>query len=181
MCRLQWLPQKVTENPQPMVGAAADTWAGSCSRGTLISESLLPTPKIPRQHQQPATRPPTATTTSPIAEKSPAMSEERRPRSRFDNDDAERPARSRFDTDRRSRSPSRRESEAHRARSPVAREGTDSPASSTLNKNDAAARAAAAAARINAQIQAKKGIQHVDVPPIRSVSPLHPRRMRSLD
>jgi hypothetical protein len=27
---------------------------------------------------------------------------------------------------------------------------------------------AAAAARINAQIQAKKGIQHVDVPPIRS-------------
>ena len=30
--------------------------------------------------------------------------------------------------------------------------------------------AAAAAARINAQIQAKKGIQHVDVPPIRSVS-----------
>ena len=29
--------------------------------------------------------------------------------------------------------------------------------------------AAAAAAKINAQIQAKKGIQHVDVPPIRSV------------
>jgi len=29
---------------------------------------------------------------------------------------------------------------------------------------------AAAAARINAQIQAKKGIQHVDVPPIRSAS-----------
>lgn len=28
---------------------------------------------------------------------------------------------------------------------------------------------AAAAAKINAQIQAKKGIQHVDVPPIRSV------------
>jgi len=30
-------------------------------------------------------------------------------------------------------------------------------------------RVAAAAARINAQIQAKRGIQHVDVPPIRSV------------
>ncbi|CAI9630621.1 unnamed protein product [Alternaria burnsii] len=97
------------------------------------------------------------------------MSDERRPRSRFDSDDGERPARSRFDTDRRSRSPSRRESESHRARSPVAREGTDSPASSNF-KNDAAARAAAAAARINAQIQAKKGIQHVDVPPIRSAA-----------
>jgi hypothetical protein len=33
-------------------------------------------------------------------------------------------------------------------------------------------RVAAAAAKINAQIQAKKGIQHVDVPPIRAV--LHP-------
>lgn len=31
---------------------------------------------------------------------------------------------------------------------------------------------AAAAARINAQLQAKKGIQHVDVPPIRSVNKL---------
>jgi hypothetical protein len=30
---------------------------------------------------------------------------------------------------------------------------------------------AAAAARIHAQIQAKKGIQHVDVPPIRTVCP----------
>jgi hypothetical protein len=29
--------------------------------------------------------------------------------------------------------------------------------------------AAAAAARINAQIQAKRGIQHVDVPPIQAV------------
>ncbi|EUC31488.1 hypothetical protein COCCADRAFT_6629 [Bipolaris zeicola 26-R-13] len=95
------------------------------------------------------------------------MSEERRPRSRFDSDEPERPARSRFDTDRRSRSPSRRESESHRARSPISREGTDSPASASF-KNKAAAAAAAAAARINAQIQAKKGIQHVDVPPIRS-------------
>ena len=30
---------------------------------------------------------------------------------------------------------------------------------------------AAAAARINAQLQARKGIQHVDVPPIKSTSP----------
>jgi hypothetical protein len=96
------------------------------------------------------------------------MSEERRPRSRFDTEETERPARSRFDTDRRSRSPSRRESEAVRERSPVAREGSDSPAAASI-KNKAAAAAAAAAARINAQIQAKKGIQHVDVPPIRSV------------
>lgn len=97
-----------------------------------------------------------------------SMSEERRPRSRFDSDDTERPVRSRFDTDRRSRSPSRRESESHRARSPVTREASDSPAAASI-KNKAAAAAAAAAARINAQIQAKKGIQHVDVPPIRSV------------
>lgn len=99
------------------------------------------------------------------------MSDERRPRSRFDSDEPERPARSRFDTDRRSRSPSRRESEAHRARSPVARESreaSDAPSATGGAKNKAAA-AAAAAARINAQIQAKKGIQHVDVPPIRSV------------
>ncbi|KAF9693587.1 hypothetical protein EKO04_008211 [Ascochyta lentis] len=95
------------------------------------------------------------------------MSDERRPRSRFDSDEPERPARSRFDTDRRSRSPSRRESESHRERSPVTREATDSP-SNAGTKNKAAAAAAAAAARINAQIQAKKGIQHVDVPPIRS-------------
>lgn len=99
------------------------------------------------------------------------MSDERRPRSRFDSDEPERPARSRFDTDRRSRSPSRRESESLRERSPVAREATDSP-SNAGTKNKAAAAAAAAAARINAQIQAKKGIQHVDVPPIRAVSSL---------
>ena len=144
---------------------------GRASRGTLISESLLPEPKIHLQHQQ--LRASTATKTSTITTSNCTMSDERRPRSRFDSDDGERPARSRFDTDRRSRSPSRRESESHRARSPIAREGTDSPASSNF-KNDAAARAAAAAARINAQIQAKKGIQHVDVPPIRSVCPLYP-------
>ena len=97
------------------------------------------------------------------------MSDERRPRSRFDSDEPERPTRSRFDTDRRSRSPSRKESESHRARSPIAREASDSPSVAGTTKNKAAAAAAAAAARINAQIQAKKGIQHVDVPPIRSV------------
>lgn len=106
------------------------------------------------------------------------MSEERRPRSRFDSDDvavAERPARSRFDTERRSRSPKRRESDAPRERSPVAREASDSPAADKIEKaRNKAAAAAAAAARINAQIQAKKGIQHVDVPPIRAVSPLTP-------
>lgn len=115
------------------------------------------------------------------------MSEERRPRSRFDSDEAERPARSRFDTERRSRSPTRRESESHRARSPVAREASDSPA--TAGTKNKAAAAAAAAARINAQIQAKKGIQHVEVPPIRSVrvlgtspsaSPLTVSRRRTL-
>jgi hypothetical protein len=101
------------------------------------------------------------------------MSDERRPRSRFDSDDAaEPPARSRFDTERRSRSPRRREPEAQRARSPVAREAPDSPAADKIEKaKSKAAAAAAAAARINAQIQAKKGIQHVDVPPIRAVSP----------
>ena len=99
------------------------------------------------------------------------MSEERRPRSRFDTAESDRPVRSRFDSERRSRSPSRRESESHRERSPVAREGTDSPASAAAKSKAAAA--AAAAARINAQIQAKKGIQHVDVPPIRNVSLVH--------
>jgi hypothetical protein len=34
---------------------------------------------------------------------------------------------------------------------------------------DPAAIAAAAAARISAQLQKQKGVQHVDVPPIRSV------------
>jgi hypothetical protein len=102
-----------------------------------------------------------------IQHRAPTMSDERRPRSRFDSDEPDRAPRSRFDTDRRSRSPTRRESESHRERSPASREATDSPANAGV-KNKAAA-AAAAAARINAQIQAKKGIQHVDVPPIRSV------------
>ena len=91
------------------------------------------------------------------------MSEEPRKRSRFDQTETE-PRRSRFD--RRSRSPSNRESEARRSRSPIAR-NSGSPANT--EHRDPAAAAAAAAAKINAQIQARKGIQHVDVPPIRSV------------
>merc|ERR1711939_1160497 len=68
--------------------------------------------------------------------------------------------------DRRSASPSRKSSEPGRERSPVAK-SVESPASGD-SKKDAAAAAAAAAAKINASITAKKGIQHVDVPPIRT-------------
>lgn len=101
------------------------------------------------------------------------MSDDRRPRSRFESDEVQRPTRSRFDTERRSRSPSRREPEATRTRSPVAREASDSPSTAERVKSKAAA-AAAAAAKINAQIQAKKGIQQVEVPPIRAVSKYFP-------
>ncbi|KAF1347834.1 hypothetical protein BDV97DRAFT_298813 [Delphinella strobiligena] len=92
------------------------------------------------------------------------MSEEPRKRSRFDQTEAPAdPRRSRFD--RRSRSPSNRDSEARRSRSPIAR-NSGSPA--VGEHKDPAAAAAAAAAKINAQIQARKGVQHVEVPPIRS-------------
>lgn len=47
-------------------------------------------------------------------------------------------------------------------------------------KLDPAAAAAAAAARINAQLAAKKGIQHVDVPPIRSVATPMPMNTKTL-
>jgi len=91
------------------------------------------------------------------------MADEDRPRrSRFDQ--AEPARKSRFD--RRSASPSRKSSEPGRERSPVAK-SVESPASGD-SKKDAAAAAAAAAAKINASITAKKGIQHVDVPPIRT-------------
>lgn len=120
--------------------------------------------------------------------------DERRPkRSRFDQTEPEPRRHSRFD--RRSRSPSSRQSETTRTRSPLSREPR-SPGADALKKptaTDPAAAAgilphlsflffgteltdsfgdnpAAAAAKINAQLQAKKGIQHVDVPPIRSVS-----------
>merc|ERR1712230_40888 len=90
------------------------------------------------------------------------MADEDRPRrSRFDQAEPQR--KSRFD--RRSASPSRKSSEPGRERSPVAK-SVESPASG--DSKDAAAAAAAAAAKINASITAKKGIQHVDVPPIRT-------------
>jgi hypothetical protein len=84
-------------------------------------------------------------------------------RSRFDQTEPE-PRRSRFD--RRSRSPPTRRSEA-RDRSPYRRDEDAEPKKPAV---DAAAAAAEAAARINAQLQARKGIQHVDVPPIQSSS-----------
>ncbi|RMY86101.1 hypothetical protein D0861_06088 [Hortaea werneckii] len=91
------------------------------------------------------------------------MADDDRPRrSRFDQ--AEPARKSRFD--RRSASPSRKSSEPGRERSPVAK-SVEGPAGGD-SKKDAAAAAAAAAAKINASISAKKGIQHVDVPPIRT-------------
>jgi hypothetical protein len=96
------------------------------------------------------------------------MADEPRKRSRFDQTEPE-PRRSRFD--RRSRSPPARKPDRPRSRSPVPRD-SNTPVE---KKKDPAAAAAEAAARINAQLQARKGIQHVDVPPIRSV-----RRIRDL-
>ncbi|KAK7511262.1 uncharacterized protein IWZ02DRAFT_472148 [Phyllosticta citriasiana] len=95
------------------------------------------------------------------------MAEEGRKRSRFDQTEPE-PKRRESRFDRRSRSPSARNSDRRRSRSPIERQASDSPA--TAERKDPQAAAAAAAARINAQIQAKKGIQHVDVPPIRSTA-----------
>jgi hypothetical protein len=116
--------------------------------------------------------------------------ERRAKRSRFDQTEPE-PRRSRFD--RRSRSPSSRQSDSTRQRSPLSREPR-SPApegQKPSTPQDPAAAAgkkaflkpicvgirtltvaisAAAAARINAQLQAKRGIHHVEVPPTRSVS-----------
>ncbi|KAI5360007.1 Putative KH domain containing protein RIK/BLOM7 [Septoria linicola] len=95
------------------------------------------------------------------------MSEEPRKRSRFDQAPGEEPPRkSRFD--RRSRSPVTKDSEASaRERSPV--KSVESPADGDKKDTakDPAAIAAAAAARISAQLQKQKGIQQVDVPPIR--------------
>ena len=90
------------------------------------------------------------------------MGDEPRKRSRFDQEEPVR--RSKFD--RRSRSPPHGDSEARatRSRSPVVKEGSGP-------KRDAAAAAAEAAARINAQLSQKKAPQHVDVPPIRAVWP----------
>jgi hypothetical protein len=106
-------------------------------------------------------------------------------RSRFDQTEPEPRKPSRFD--RRSRSPSSRQTDSRRSRSPLSKD-QQSPASSDKRSTslDPAAAAgdllysssclpaltvekAAAAARINAELQARKGIQHADVPPIRSV------------
>ncbi|KAI9829009.1 MAG: hypothetical protein M1832_000032 [Thelocarpon impressellum] len=97
--------------------------------------------------------------------------EERRQakRSRFDQTEPEIKRSSRFD--RRSRSPPVKESRSRRSRSPLSKEAA-SPGPEKKPAIDPAAAAAAAAAKIKAQIEARKGIQHVDVPPIRSlVSP----------
>ncbi|KIV77481.1 hypothetical protein PV11_09271 [Exophiala sideris] len=90
-----------------------------------------------------------------------------RKRSRFDQTEPEPRKASRFD--RRSRSPSSRQAESRRSRSPLDKD-RQSPAVGEKRSTplDPAAAAAAAAAKINADLQARKGIQHVDVPPIRS-------------
>ncbi|KAK1021316.1 hypothetical protein LTR33_018493 [Friedmanniomyces endolithicus] len=104
------------------------------------------------------------------------MADEPRKRSRFDQTE---PARkSRFD--RRSRSPARGDGEAGSSRSPVPMESKGSESAGGKDVNTAAAAAAAAAAKINASISAKKGIQHVDVPPIGSdQSPTIPGAVKS--
>ena len=90
------------------------------------------------------------------------MDDEPRRRSRFDKE-PDSAKKSRFD--RRSRSPPREDSDPHtRSRSPL-----KSPTSEVGNDAKVNA-AAAAAARINASINAKKAITTVDVPPIRQVS-----------
>ena len=108
-------------------------------------------------------------------------------RSRFDQKEPEPKRASRFD--RRSRSPPAMNSEDMRSGSPLERVQIALPQTlrrkmSTRLRLLVSSRRislidllidvyiAAAAARIGAQIQAKKGIQHVDVPPIRStISP----------
>jgi hypothetical protein len=96
-----------------------------------------------------------------------------RKRSRFDQTEPEPRKASRFD--RRSRSPSSRQTESRRSRSPLGKD-SQSPASGGNRSTslDPAAAAAAAAAKINAELHARKGIQHVDVPPIRSPSTPNP-------
>lgn len=94
-----------------------------------------------------------------------ADDERRAKRSRFDQTEPDHRRQSRFD--RRSRSPTSRQSDPARQRSPLSRD-IRSPDVEASSKSDPTAAAAAAAAKINAQLQAKKGIQHVDVPPIRS-------------
>jgi hypothetical protein len=114
------------------------------------------------------------------------MSEEApRKRSRFDQTEPEPRKPSRFD--RRSRSPSSRQTDSRRSRSPLASDskspGNGEKRGTSLDPAAAAGAyslcatisafiltsVAAAAAKINAELQARKGIQHVDVPPVQSV------------
>ncbi|EGP83146.1 uncharacterized protein MYCGRDRAFT_77359 [Zymoseptoria tritici IPO323] len=88
------------------------------------------------------------------------MSEEPRKRSRFDQTDEEPVKRSRFDQrDDRSRSP---------PKSPAVSKSIEKTEDD--KKHDPVAAAMAAASRINAQLADRKGVQHVDVPPIRATS-----------
>ena len=111
-------------------------------------------------------------------------------RSRFDQTEPEPKRVSRFD--RRSRSPPARKPDSgrDRDRSPLSKPRDSTTPDSTKPTVDPAAAAgkslsryieahkmdfadnlvAAAAARIQAQLQARKGIQHVDVPPVRSAA-----------
>ena|SRR5271170_6624795 len=111
-----------------------------------------------------------------------AEEERRSKRSRFDQTEPEPRKPSRFD--RRSRSPSSRQADTRRSRSPLSKDSRsptvgDPAAAAGQTKPKSARRGtffadmkspAAAAAKINADLQARRGIQHVDVPPIRSVS-----------
>lgn len=116
---------------------------------------------------------------------------ERRKRSRFDQTEPEPKRASRFD--RRSRSPPAKRNDTGRDRSPISSKARDSATPDAKSPVDPAAAAgklpwhlffiwgsrmlttgalvAAAAARINAQLQARKGIQHVDVPAVKSTTP----------
>jgi hypothetical protein len=76
--------------------------------------------------------------------------------------------RSRFDRRSRSPDPDRQPSDSRRSRTPP--RDTVSPMSVSAPVRDPAEAAKAAAAKINAMLQAKKSIQHVDVPPIRSAT-----------
>ncbi|KAK4496418.1 hypothetical protein PRZ48_012398 [Zasmidium cellare] len=109
---------------------------------------------------------------------------EPRKRSRFDvgPPGEEPPARrSRFDvgaSDRRSRSPDTPDARRNdRERTPIstAAKSTETADGDTNKAKDAAARAAEAAAKINAQLQSKKPIQQVDVPPIRQSPAADPK------
>lgn len=147
-----------------------------------VSKILLPFPAIDR-YRAPSSR-------YKLYLNSMGDDERRVKRSRFDQTEPEPRKLSRFD--RRSRSPSsRQQTDSRRSRSPLGKD-LRSPVSSDKRSAsiDPAAAAgdyfhshhclpcadchpppfsAAAAAKINAELQARKGLQYADVPPIRSV------------